>query len=214
MTSAHSGANSLGSSGGRTAAGATPRAESATGSTTSVAPVSPIDEIPLEELSLEEAVHRVEELEHEGRPPVAGTLSNVMTAVAVVLLGLGALIGSVDLGIGTASKPGAGTWPTIVSVVTIVLGVGLLLVARRTHDGERFATASLLVLVGLATMVVFVVLLPIIGFEIPAALLCFVWLRFLGGEGWRLSVLLSLGLVAAFYVIFVGALSVPIPHLF
>jgi hypothetical protein len=98
--------------------------------------------------------------------------------------------------------------------VTILLGVGLLFLARRTHDGERFAHASLLVLVGLATMVVFVVLLPIIGFEIPAALLCFVWLRFLGREGWRLSAVLSLALVAAFYLIFVGALSVPIPHLF
>ena len=214
MTSVHSGANSPGSSGGRTAAGATPRAESATGSTTAVAPVSPIDEIPLEELTLEEAVQRVEEMEHEGRPPVAGTLSNVLTALAVVALGIGALIGSAELGVGTASKPGSGTWPLIVSVVTILLGVGLLFLARRTHDGERFAQASLLVLVGLATMVVFVVLLPIIGFEIPAALLCFVWLRFLGREGWRLSAFLSVALVAAFYLIFVGALSVPIPHLF
>jgi hypothetical protein len=90
----------------------------------------------------------------------------------------------------------------------------MLAAARYTHDAERFTRASLLVLAGLATMVVFVVLLPVIGFEIPAALLCFVWLRFLGREGWRLSLLLSLGLVAAFYAIFVGALSVPIPHLF
>jgi putative tricarboxylic transport membrane protein len=201
-----------GSSGGHPAAGATPLAASTHDA--AAAPISPIDEIPLEELTLEEAVQRVEELEHEGRPPLAGTLSNVLTAVAVVALGIGTLIGSAELGIGTASKPGSGTWPMIVSIVTILLGLGLLAVARRSHDGERFAKASLLVLVGLATMIVFVVLLPIIGFEIPAALLCFVWLRFLGGEGWRLSTVLSIALVAAFYLIFVGALSVPIPHLF
>jgi hypothetical protein len=63
-------------------------------------------------------------------------------------------------------------------------------------------------------MVVFVVLIPVIGFEIPAALLAFVWLRFLGSEGWRTSIVTSVALVVAFYLIFVGALSVPIPHLF
>ena len=213
MISAPGGAHVPGSSGGHPAAGATPPAGAQPHGSTA-APVSPIDEIPLEELSLEEAIHRVEELEHEGRPPLAGTLSNILTAVAVVVLGVGTLIGSAELGIGTASKPGPGTWPMLVSIVTILLGVGLLVVARRSHDGERFAKASGLVLVGLVTMIVFVVALPIIGFEIPAALLCLVWLRFLGREGWRLSIILSLALVAAFYLIFVGALSVPIPHLF
>lgn len=200
MTSAPDGAHVPVGSGGHPAAGAPP--------------VSPIDEIPLEELTLEEAVHRVEELEHEGRPPVAGTVSNVLTAVVVLVLGIGTLVGSARLGVGSAEEPGPGTWPMLVGVVTALLAVGLLLMARRTHDGERFASASWLVLIGLASMVVFVVLLPVIGFEIPAALLCLVWLRFLGREGWRLSVVVSLGLVAAFYVVFVGALSVPIPHLF
>jgi hypothetical protein len=165
-------------------------------------------------MSLEEAVHLVEESEHEGRPPHAGTLSNVVVAVAVVALGAAALAGSAALGPGTAAGPAAGTWPLLVSIATVLLGIGLLVLARREHDGERFTRVSLLVLVGLATMVLFVVLLPVIGFEIPAALLCFVWLRFLGRESWRLSLLLSVGLVAAFYAIFVGALSVPIPHLF
>ena len=53
-----------------------------------------------------------------------------------------------------------------------------------------------------------------IGFEIPAALLCFVWLRFLGRESWRMSVITSLAVVAGFYLVFVAALAVPIPHLF
>ncbi|WP_418606236.1 hypothetical protein [Georgenia sp. SUBG003] len=50
--------------------------------------------------------------------------------------------------------------------------------------------------------------------RLPALLLTFFWLRFLGREGWRTSVLVSVGVVAAFYAIFVGALGVPIPHLF
>ena len=215
MSSAHDGAHVPGSPGSRTAAGAPPQG---------AAPRQPLSgpvveehrtaEPDLEHMSLEEAVHLVEESEHEGRPPHAGTLSNVVVAVAVVALGAAALAGSAALGPGTAAGPAAGTWPLLVSIATVLLGIGLLVLARRERDGERFTRVSLLVLVGLATMVLFVVLLPVIGFEIPAALLCFVWLRFLGRESWRLSLLLSVGLVAAFYAIFVGALSVPIPHLF
>ncbi len=214
MSSPRDGAHVPGSPGGRTAAGASP--EGPARSAHAAAPV--VDEQhrepDLEHMSLEEAVHLVEESEHEGRPPHAGTLSNVVVAVVVIALGVAALVGSAALGPGTAAGPAAGTWPLLVSIATVLLGIGLLVLARRERDGERFTRVSLLVLVGLATMVLFVVLLPVIGFEIPAALLCFVWLRFLGREGWRLSLLLSLGLVAAFYAIFVGALSVPIPHLF
>ena len=102
----------------------------------------------------------------------------------------------------------------LISLTMIVLGLALLPSVRRTPDAERFTRSSWLVLVGIATMVVFGVLIPIIGFEIPAALLAFVWLRFLGHESWRSSIITSLGVVAAFYLIFVAALSVPIPHLF
>ncbi len=218
MTSAHSGASVPGSPGGRSAAGATPAGRPQPGGTTASATSDPrpaeLDDLPLAEMSLEEAIHRVEEAEHEGRPPAAGTLSNLVTAVVVTALGAAALAGAAGLGLGTAAQPGSGTWPMLVAVVTVLIGVALAVTARLAHDSERFTRSSLLVLVGLATMVLFVALLPVIGFEIPAALLCFVWLRFLGGESWRMSLGLSVGLVAAFYVVFVGALGVPIPHLF
>lgn len=166
------------------------------------------------ELSLDEAIHQVEEAEHEGRPPAAGPLSNVLTAVAVVALGAAALVGSARLGLGTARSPEAGTCPLLISALLVVLGLGLFVTARRTRDAERFSRASWLVLAGLATMVGFVAVIQTIGFEIPATLLTFVWLRFLGREGWRTSIVTSLGVVVAFYLVFVAALSVPIPHLF
>ncbi|MET8907360.1 tripartite tricarboxylate transporter TctB family protein [Micromonospora sp. NPDC004551] len=200
MTAAHGGVPTQGSPGGRPATGAT-RAETD-------------EDSLLEELSLDEAIHRVEEAEHEGRPPAAGPLSNVAVAVAVIALGVAALAGSGRLGLGTVRSPDSGTWPLLVSAALVVLGLGLLAAARRTTDAERFSGASWLVLGGLATMVVFVAVIGAIGFEIPAALLAFVWLRFLGREGWRTSVLTSLGVVVGFYLVFVAALSVPIPHLF
>ena len=172
------------------------------------------DAAPREELSLEDAIHEVEALEHEYRPPAAGTVSNVLTAAAIVVLGVAALIGSSSLGTGTASEPGPGTWPMIISILLVVLGGVLLLMVRKTSDAEKFSRGSWLVLAGLASMVGFVLVIEVIGFEIPAALLCFVWLRFLGREGWRLSVITSLAVVVGFYLVFVAALSVPIPHLF
>ena len=206
MTPPPTGAHASGAAGGSPAAGSAPAEDGAPG---------PGAVLPdLAELGVTEALHQVEDAEHEERPPAAGTPANVLTALVVLALGVAALLGAGSLGLGSAERPAAGTWPLLVAVVTILVGAGMVAAARRTTDAERFTGMSLLVLGGLATMVLFVVLLPVIGFEIPAALLCFAWLRFLGHEGWRLSVLMTLGLVAAFYLIFVGALSVPIPHLF
>ena len=162
---------------------------------------------------LEEAVHRLE-AEAEHRPPPAGVVTNVVVAAAVVVLGAAALLGSLALGAGSARTPATGTWPLLISAALLALGVALVVTARSTADAERFTRSSWLVLAGLATMVGFVAVIETIGFEIPAALLAFVWLRFLGRESWRSSILTTLGVVVAFYLVFVAALSVPIPHLF
>ena len=208
MTSAHDGANTPGSPGGSTAAGATPQ-----GGVELSPAAGPAQPVPTSLHDLEEAVHQLEH-EAEHRPPPAGTPTNVVVALVVVALGAAALVGSLSLGAGSAGKPGSGTWPLLVSLTLIVLGLALLPAVRRTADAERFTGPSRLVLVGLATMVAFVVLIPVIGFEIPAALLAFVWLRFLGQETWRSSIITSLAVVVVFYLIFVAALAVPIPHLF
>ena len=175
--------------------------------------LSDSDRAPVAELGLAEAVREVENSEHD-RPPPIGTLGNAITAVVVVVLGVATIAGSVSLGVGTAREPRAGTWPLMIGIVLTVLGVGLLAVVRRTADAERFSRASWLVLAAFATMVGFVAVIEVVGFEIPAALLCFVWLRFLGRESWRMSILTSIGVVAGCYLVFVAALAVPIPHLF
>jgi putative tricarboxylic transport membrane protein len=151
--------------------------------------------------------------DHDRQAPL-GTLGNATIAVVVIALGVAAVAGSVELGVGAAREPRAGTWPLLVGGVLVVLGIGLLAVARRTTDAERFTRGSWLVLAGLASMAGFVAVIEQVGFEIPAVLLCFGWLRFLGRESWRLSILTSVGTVAGFYLVFVAALAVPIPHLF
>ena len=208
MTSGHDGAHSPGSPGGSTAAGATPR-----GDVDVASPAGPDLPVPSSLHDLEEAVHQLE-AEAEHRPPPAGRTTNLVVALVVIALGAAALLGSTSLGAGSASRPSSGTWPLLISIVLVLLGVGLVATARSTTDAERFARPSWAVLAGLVTMVVFAALIPVIGFEIPAGLLAFVWLRFLGQESWRSSIITSIAVVVAFYLVFVAALSVPIPHLF
>lgn len=170
-----------------------------------VAAVDPTEATSVEEL--------VEQWESE-KPPAAGTASNLAAAGVVGALGVFGLLGSFDLGIGRASAPGSGTWPGVVSAFIIVLAVLLALGASRSHDAEKFGSTSWLVALGSLTMFGFALAVPTIGFEIPAALLAFVWLKVLGREGWRTSVVGAVLMTAVFYLIFVVALSTPIPHLF
>jgi hypothetical protein len=176
-------------------------------------PASGPDAVPANMAGLAAAVHEFE-LEEHHRPPPAGPISNLVTAVVIAALAVGAIVGSLALGVGSTGQPGPGTWPLLMGVALLVLSVVLAFLARRTTDAERFTRASWQVLAGLVTMILFVSAIGVIGFEIPAALLTFVWLRYLGGESWRLSIVISIAVVVAFYAIFVGALSVRIPHLF
>lgn len=153
-------------------------------------------------------------LDETDRPPAAGPLTNLVIAGTVVVLGGLAFAQSLRLGVGTASAPGPGTWPALVGGVLLILGIVLAARFRHTDDAERFGRTGLLVLAAVATMAVFVAVVGTIGFEIPTAVLAFVWLRFLGREGWRTSIAVSVGATVAFYLLFVAALDVSIPHLF
>ena len=163
--------------------------------------------------TLRDAVHDLGR-EEADRPPPAGVVENLVVAAVVVALGVATVAGALDLGVGTAAGPGPGTWPLLIGIVLTGLGIALAVTAPRTDDAERFTRSALLVLAGLVTMVAFVAAIGTVGFEIPAVVLSLVWLRFLGHESWRTSVLTSLLVVVAFYLLFVGALDVTIPHLF
>ncbi|GIM67092.1 hypothetical protein Pve01_88820 [Planomonospora venezuelensis] len=147
------------------------------------------------------------------RPPSGGPIYQVVSALFVLALGLAGAWLAHGYGLGSLRRPGPGLWPFIVSCFIIVLAVILLVVGRRLDDTEKFTRSSLLVLVGAATFVALAFLLPVVGFEIPAVLLGIVWLRFLGGESWRSTIVISVLTTAAFYGLFLYGLSVPLPHL-
>ncbi|WP_243844297.1 tripartite tricarboxylate transporter TctB family protein [Salinibacterium sp. ZJ454] len=148
------------------------------------------------------------------KPPAAGPAANVAAAVVVGAIGIAGIVGSLALGLGTPADPHAGMWPFIVCVILVLLAVALAVVGRGVTDAEKFSHQSWAVLGGLVSLIALVMLIPVVGFEIPSLLLTFIWLRFLGKESWKMSTILSVVIVAAFYGIFVLLLGVSLPHLF
>ena len=114
---------------------------------------------------------------------------------------------------GPLREPGPGLWPFIVSVVIATLSLVLLVTGRGLDDSEAFTRSSALPLTGVITFIAFGLLMPLIGFEIPALVLCVIWLRFLGGETWRNTIVISVLTTATFYLLFLYGLRIPIPHL-
>ena len=147
------------------------------------------------------------------RPPAGGPAYQIVAALVVLAIGIGGAYLAYGYGLGSLRRPGPGLWPFAVSVLIALLAIMLLVVGRHLDDAEKFTKASLLVLAGGATFVGLGLLLPTLGFEIPAILLGIVWLRFLGGESWRSTIVISVATTAAFYLLFLYALKIPLPHL-
>jgi putative tricarboxylic transport membrane protein len=98
-------------------------------------------------------------------------------------------------------------------VLIATLSVLLLVVGRGLDDAEAFTRGSALAVIGAVTFVAFGLLMPLIGFELPAIALAVIWLRFLGGESWRSTIVISVLATAAFYALFLYGLHIPLPHL-
>lgn len=150
----------------------------------------------------------------EERPPAGGPAYQVGAALVGVAIGATGIVMSLGYGLGTLTQPGAGLWPLAASVLVTGLSVLLLLVGRGLDDAEAFTRSSVLPVVGALTFLGMAFLMPVIGFEIPTLLLSVVWLRFLGGETWRSTAVISVGTTVAFYLLFLYGLRIPLPHLF
>jgi hypothetical protein len=173
------------------------------------APQSLPDEV-LDDLTPEQLAAQWE----EEKPPAAGALANAASSLVVLGVGIAAAVLSIAMGLGTPATPQPGLWPFIISCVMVALGVFQLIAGRHNRDAEKFTRMSTAPLTGLVTLAAMVALMPLIGFELPALALCVIWMRFLGGETWRSTLVVSASVVIGFYAIFVLALNTSIPHLF
>lgn len=146
--------------------------------------------------------------------PMAGRATNLACGAVISLVGVGAFAVALDLGPGSLSEPGAGTWPAIVSLMLLV--AGLLIAARSASytDSEQITKDAVGVAVGVIALVVAVQLMPLVGFEFPSVALLVFWMSVLGREKLWLSVPISVLTVAVFHLTFIHGLAVPVPRLF
>ena len=156
-----------------------------------------------------EVAHEME----EDRPIAGGPAYQTVGAVVGIAVSIGGAALAYGYGLGSLREPGPGLWPFVVSVLIAALSAILLVVGRNLTDSEAFTRSSVLPAIGIITFVAFGLLMPLTGFEIPALVLCVVWLRFLGGESWRNTVVISVLTTAAFYFLFLYGLRIPLPHL-
>ncbi len=162
---------------------------------------------------LEEIEAEVAETLAEDELPPGGPAYQTVGALVTLAIGIGGMVLALDYGLDGLRRPGPGLWPFVVATVITVLSAVLLVVGRRLEDSVSFSRVSLLPAIGVLTFVGLGVLMPIIGFEIPSLVLCAIWLRFLGGESWRSTAVVSVATVAVFYALFHYGLSIPLPHL-
>ncbi|TFV57692.1 tripartite tricarboxylate transporter TctB family protein [Mycobacterium sp. PS03-16] len=149
----------------------------------------------------------------EDRPPQGGPLYQTVGALVGVAVGVAGGFFSWGYGLGSLNEPGPGLWPFIVSVAITLMSVGLLVAGRGLTDAEAFTRSSWLPVIGVITFIAFGFLMPVIGFEIPALVLGVIWLRFLGRETWRSTLITSVVTVTVFYLLFLYGLRIPLPHL-
>ena len=133
-----------------------------------------------------EVAHEME----EDRPIAGGPAYQTVGALVGIAVGIGGAALAYGYGLGSLREPGPGLWPFVVSVLIAALSAILLVVGRNLTDSEAFTRSSVLPAIGIITFVAFGLLMPLTGFEIPALVLCVVWLRFLGGESWRNTVVI------------------------
>ena len=152
---------------------------------------------------------------HHDEIPRAGGWAHYVAGLVPLAVGVAAMVYSLGLGFGSPTDPGPGLWPFVTSAVLVVGSVVLLIFRRGLgEDYESFTSGARIIALGVVSLAVFVVLFQRIGFELPSLLVFVFWLRFLGRESWRTTILVSVGATAVFYVLFIVLLGISaLPHI-
>lgn len=120
---------------------------------------------------------------------------------------------SLDLGIGTLDVPQAGMWPFITSLFSILIICALLVFPNFAAEGGDAMTAGQWrsLILALPALVSYPLLLSLLGFVIPTAVVSLYWLRVLARRNWAFSLAWSTAITLTMYLVFIHLLAVPFP---
>lgn len=144
------------------------------------------------------------------RRPDQATVHRWISIAVPLALGLGWAIYAVSaFRIGGFSEPGPALWPLIVGTLLMLLSIVRVITDRDAADYEPYRRASLLVVAGAAMTGIFIVAFVVVGFLVSSFVLILFWMRVLGGERWRLSLVVAASSTIVLQLIFGNLLSVP-----
>jgi len=141
---------------------------------------------------------------------------DLIGSAALILVGIGVVIGSIRLQVGTLSMPQPGFFPLVGGLLLIGLSLILLVqgwVGRGTAPrqpreafGEWRRPLILVVSMGVYTAV-----LEAFGYVLPTIAIAVVILRLLGVTSWKVLILASVGLSVGTYYLFGRIMGIELP---
>jgi putative tricarboxylic transport membrane protein len=142
--------------------------------------------------------------------------ADIIGSVLLIIIGVGVVIESIRLKLGTPLMPQPGFFPFIGALLLTGLAVVLLVqgVRRRGEPaGQPGEAAGELrrPLILIASLCLYTAALKPFGYVLPTIILVAVILRVLGVTSWKILGLASLGLSAGAYVLFGRILGIDLP---
>jgi hypothetical protein len=141
-----------------------------------------------------------------------------LTCFIFFLASGGYLVGAMKLPLGTAARPGAGLYPSVLGIFLVILSLALVVLSLRAQinpkeEPEDFPRGKHLHRVIGLTFVLgcFAILLKWLGFILCSSIILAATLKIFGLKSWAKALMISFLAAGCFYFLFSRLLEVPLP---
>ena len=141
---------------------------------------------------------------------------DIIGSVLLIVIGIGVVIESIRLKLGTPLMPKPGFFPflggaLLIGLAVILLVQGLLRRGKPTPQSSEVVGELQRPAILIVSMSVYTAVLEPLGYVLPTTILVAVILRVLGVTSWKILGLASIGLSVGAYVLFGKALGIDLP---
>lgn len=149
--------------------------------------------------------------------------AEILMAVILALCSIGLMVKSAELNIGWVERkgPGSGAWPFWLSTGMLITCLWTIVrwfkgVTPESQSSELYISGPTLKVVGTSALSILFLLVvtQFMGIYIALILFLFIYLRFIGGHSWALTVSLAIGIPVFIFTLFEWGLKIPLPKAF
>lgn len=142
------------------------------------------------------------------------TLANRIIGIGLLIFSIYVWLSADAFPPSNSIGPGADFFPKVTSTILGLLSV-LLVFKKEETDGDIFTLQRTNVpkfIGGFISLIIYVILVPLIGFFVSTILVTFVWMLLMGIRKWVVLIAVSILLSVVLVVLFEYVMNVPIPH--